>query len=293
MKRKQPRITIIDSHTGGEPTRVLVGGIPDLGSGSVAKKLKRFKSKYDWIRTSTVLEPRGSDVWVGALLCPPADESCTTGVIFYNNVGYLNMCGHCAIGVVSTLAYLRRIRSGTHRLETPVGIISTFLHKDGSVSVTNVPSYRKAKSVQLDIDGLGRVSGDVAWGGNWFYLVNAGNSPLRMNRVDQLTDIAWQFRRAVNAHGFPEVDHIEMLGPPILKRAHSRNFVLCPGGAYDRSPCGTGTMPCWPVWPPTARLRRGKSGSKKASWAVALSVNTNGWTARKASSNPPFAEMPM
>ena len=241
LKRKQPRISIVDSHTGGEPTRVVTGGAPDLGKGSIAKKMRLLKARYDWIRRATVLEPRGSDVWVGALLCPPTNEQCTTGVIFYNNVGYLNMCGHCAIGVVSTLAYLRRIRPGTHLLDTPVGIVSTVLHKDGSVSITGVPSFRKAKDVHLAIPGLGPIVGDVAWGGNWFYLVEASGSPLSMNRVPQLTEIAWQFRREINTHGFPEVDHIEMVGPPTLKRSHSRNFVLCPGGAYDRSPCGTGT----------------------------------------------------
>lgn len=237
------RVQIIDSHTGGEPTRVVIGGGPDLGPGSVADKLGVFREQHDRFRSAVVNEPRGSDVLVGALLVEPADKSCVTGVIFFNNVGPLRMCGHGTIGLVVTLAHEGRIRPGDHRIETCVGVVTATLHEDGSVSVANVPSRRKVKDAAVDVPGVGRVTGDVAWGGNWFYLVSDDVHGQELDRanVEKLTDLTWRMRRAVNAQGFPEVDHIELFGPPRTRGSHSRNFVLCPGGAYDRSPCGTGT----------------------------------------------------
>jgi 4-hydroxyproline epimerase len=187
------------------------------------------------------MEPRGSDVLVGALLCEPEDRSCAAGVIFFNNIGCLGMCGHGTIGLVATLAHLGRISAGEHRIETPVGVVTATLHDDGSVSVANVPSHRKAEAITVDVPGVGRVTGDVAWGGNWFFLVAEHGQKLDLARVDELTDFAWRIRQAVNAQGFPEIDHVELFGPPTIAGAHSRNFVLCPGKAYDRSPCGTGT----------------------------------------------------
>jgi proline racemase len=235
------RVQFIDSHTGGEPTRVVVSGGPDLGGGSMADKLNVFRGQHDRFRSAVVNEPRGSDVLVGALLVEPADKSCAAGVIFFNNVGCLGMCGHGAIGVVATLAHLGRIRTGEHRIETPVGVVTTALNQDGSVSVTNVASYRKAKGVIVDVPGASAVTGDVAWGGNWFFLVEQHGQSLEPANVEKLGDYAWRVRQAVNAQGFPEVDHVELFGPPVSSWARSRNFVLCPGGAYDRSPCGTGT----------------------------------------------------
>jgi len=248
--RASQRVKVIDSHTGGEPTRVVVSGGPDLGKGSVADRLKSFRERHDRFRAAVVKEPRGSDVLVGALLCEPQDQSCAAGVIFFNNVGYLGMCGHGTIGLIVTLAHLGRIGPGEHRLETPVGLVTATLHQDGSVSVGNVNSYRKAKgvSVTLSILSDGReaprssfVSGDVAYGGNWFFLVNEQAPALEAANIEQLTEFAWQIRQAVNAQGFPEVDHVELTAPPKGSGANSRNFVLCPGKAYDRSPCGTGT----------------------------------------------------
>lgn len=235
------RINVIDSHTGGEPTRVIVDGGPDLGQGSLAARRERFQQQFDSFRSAVVNEPRGSDVMVGAILVPPTDASCVTGVIFFNNVGYLGMCGHGTIGVVATLAHLGRIRPGEHHLETPVGVVKAALQPDGSVSVSNVPSYRAKQAFPVDVPGAGRVTGDVAWGGNWFYLVEDHGLPLARANLDALTDLAWRIRQAVNAQGCPEVDHVELFGPATLPGAHSRNFVLCPGKAYDRSPCGTGT----------------------------------------------------
>jgi 4-hydroxyproline epimerase len=235
------RVTVIDSHTAGEPTRVVVAGGPPLGAGSMAERLERLRRDYDSFRRGVVTEPRGSDVLVGALLCEPSDPACAAGVIFFNNVGYLGMCGHGAIGLVATLAHLKRIGVGHHRLETPVGTVAAALNVDGSVSVINVPSQRKAKGVTVDVPGLGEVTGDVAWGGNWFFLVKKPLWELHRCSIDDLTDKAWRIRLAVAAAGFPEVDHVELFGPPQNPGGHARNFVLCPGKAYDRSPCGTGT----------------------------------------------------
>jgi 4-hydroxyproline epimerase len=226
-------IQVVDSHTGGEPTRVVISGGPDLGRGAMAERLERFRSSHDDFRSAAVNEPRGSDVVVGALLCEPSDPTCAAGVIFFNNVGYLGMCGHGTIGLVATLAHLGRIRPGSHRVETPVGIVTATLHPDGQVSVANVPSYRKWKAVTVD-----GVTGDIAWGGNWFFLVENHGQRLERDNVEALTEYAWRLRRAVNVQ-HPEVDHVELFGP--TPTADSRNFVLCPGKAYDRSPCGTGT----------------------------------------------------
>lgn len=223
------RVRVIDSHTGGEPTRVVIDGGPDLGGGSVAEKLAVFRAQHDDFRRAVILEPRGSDVLVGALLVEPSDPSCVAGAIFFDNAACIGMCGHGTIGLVVTLAHLGRIAPGGHRIETPVGIVTATLHADGSVSLVNVPSHRKAKAVC--IDGF---TGDVAYGGNWFFLIDKHGQNLDRANVDALTDYAWRARLAVNAGGFPEVDHVILYDG-------TRNFVLCPGKAYDRSPCGTGT----------------------------------------------------
>lgn len=240
------RIHVIDSHTGGEPTRVVVQGGPDLGSGSITARLAVLHAEHDRFRSAVVNEPRGSDVWVGALLLEPTDMSCAAGVIFFNNVGYLGMCGHGTIGVVVTLAHLGRIQAGEHRIETPVGIVTAQLHESRQVSVCNVPAYRFMKNVTVPVDGHGTVTGDIAWGGNWFYLVHEHDRDLSLDRVQALTDFAWRVRQALTLFGLTgadgaEIDHIELCAPSLLPGVHSKNFVLCPGKAYDRSPCGTGT----------------------------------------------------
>lgn len=235
------KIRVLDSHTGGEPTRVVLEGGPDLGQGPLPERVARFRDRFDHYRSAIVNEPRGSDVIVGALLVPPADPTCQAGVIFFNNVGYLGMCGHGTIGLVVTLAHLGRLQPGDLRLDTPVGPVTATLHPDGSVSVANVASHRKAKAVTVDVPGIGPVTGDVAWGGNWFFLVEKHGHALELGNVEALTEFTWRIRQAVNAQGYPEIDHVELFGPPQTPGGHSRNFVLCPGKAYDRSPCGTGT----------------------------------------------------
>jgi 4-hydroxyproline epimerase len=235
------KFQIIDSHTGGEPTRVVLAGGPDLGPGPLAARRDRFQREFDRFRSAVVNEPRGSDVMVGALLVEPEDKSCAAGVIFFNNVGYLGMCGHGTIGLVVTLAFLGRLQPGEHRIETPVGAVQATLHANGEVSVANIASWRAHRAVTVEVPGFGPVTGDVAWGGNWFFLVDQHCQELALTNVDRLTDYCRRVRQAVNAHGHPEVDHVELFGPAQTAGAHSRNFVLCPGGAYDRSPCGTGT----------------------------------------------------
>jgi 4-hydroxyproline epimerase len=235
------QIRIIDSHTAGEPTRVVVSGGPELGNGTVADKLNMFRERFDTFRSAVVNEPRGSDVLVGALPTEPSDATCATGVIFFNNVGFLGMCGHGTIGLMATLAHLGRIRQGDHRIETPVGVVTATLHPGGEISVVNVPSWRAKKSVLIKVPGAGPIQGDVAWGGNWFYLVQEHGQQLSLANTERLTEFSWRVRQAVNVQGFPEVDHIELFGPAEAIGANSRSFVLCPGKAYDRSPCGTGT----------------------------------------------------
>src|SRR2546426_8219843 len=190
------RIQVIDSHTGGEPTRVVIAGGPDLGRGSMTERRERFRKHFDWFRSAVVNEPRGSDVLVGGLLCEPADSSCAAGVIFFNNVGYLGMCGHGMIGLVVTLAYLGKIKAGEHRIETPVGIVGAYLHETGEVTVNNVASYRTAKGVRVEVEGYGSMTGDVAWGGNWFFLVNHHGLKLSSRHIEELTDCAWRIRQA-------------------------------------------------------------------------------------------------
>ncbi|MFZ0292284.1 MAG: proline racemase family protein [Candidatus Sulfotelmatobacter sp.] len=240
------RVRVIDSHTGGEPTRLVVSGGPDLGSGPLEERLECFRHKHDNFRSAVVNEPRGSDVIVGALLSDPVDPACAAGVIFFNNVGYLGMCGHGTIGLIATLAYMKRIGPGQHKVETPVGTVSAVLHEGGEVTVNNVASYRSAANVAVDVPRYGEVTGDVAWGGNWFFLVRKHDMELTLGNVDELTAFTWAIRQALRKQGITgsdgrEIDHVELFGPSQRPGVDSKNFVLCPGKAYDRSACGTGT----------------------------------------------------
>ncbi|EAQ79236.1 hypothetical protein DSM3645_02133 [Blastopirellula marina DSM 3645] len=237
---------MIDSHTGGEPTRVIDQNL-DLGDGPLSQRRSVFKKKFDWIRSATCTEPRASEAMVGAILTPSTNPQATTGVIFFNNVDVLGMCGHGTIGVVATLAHLGRIKPGTHLIETPVGDVQATLHQNGEVSVRNVPSYRHQADLELNVPGYGSVVGDVAYGGNWFYLVKSPVMALNYSDRDELLRFTKAIRKTLDKQkvtGADEgrIDHIELYGQPSSEVvADSRNFVLCPGGEYDRSPCGTGT----------------------------------------------------
>jgi 4-hydroxyproline epimerase len=243
------RIPYLDSHTGGEPTR-LVENLPfAIGTGTVAEKLSRLRDEHDDFRSSVLNEPRGSDVLVGACLVSPADPTCNLGVIFFNNVGYLGMCGHGTIGVMASLAYRQKLKEGLIRIETPVGVVEATLHENrggeypNRVSVQNVPAYRHLANVPIEIDGT-IIHGDVAWGGNWFFLCHDHGQNIHMDNLEQLTGFSWQVReqlvqKDITGKDGAEIDHVELFAPSA--EADSRSFVLCPGKAYDRSPCGTGT----------------------------------------------------
>ena len=244
MSERYQKIHIIDSHTGGEPTRMVYAGFPDLGTGSMAERLDVLKNQYDHYRRGVILEPRGNDVLVGALLCKPVNPEATAGVIFFNNTGYLNMCGHGTIGLMASLAYQGKITAGVHRIETPVGDVVCTLHEDGSVSIDNVPAYRYQEKVAVEVEGLGTVVGDIAWGGNWFFLVSQKFVDINVANAEALTDITWRIRQALIAQNITgenggDIDHIELFQD--CDFADSQSFVLCPGKQYDRSPCGTGT----------------------------------------------------
>ncbi|MEZ5531299.1 MAG: proline racemase family protein [Steroidobacteraceae bacterium] len=231
-------IHVVDSHTGGEPTRLVIDGGPVL-TGPLAERVARLREHHDHFRSAVVNEPRGSDVLVGALLTTPADPGCAAGVIFFNNVGYLGMCGHGTIGTVVTLAWLGRLAPGEHRIDTPVGVVTTTLHDANTVSVRNVPAYRHAHGVRVDVEGHGTVTGDVAWGGNWFFLCEDHGCPLALANAAALAGFCERVKQALAQAGITgadgaTIDHVELSD-------EARNFVLCPGGAYDRSPCGTGT----------------------------------------------------
>ncbi len=240
------RIDIIDSHTGGEPTRVVLDGFPDLGTGPLAERRERFRREFDHWRQAIACEPRGSDTMVGALLQAPVDETACAGVIFFNNVSTLGMCGHGSIGLVRTLAHLGRIGPGRHKLETPVGTVGVELHGDGLVSIDNVESYRHAAGVRVEVPGFGTVTGDVAWGGNWFFITRDSPVALDLAHVRELTAYCEDLRLALERAGITgagggEIDHVEINDASPTTGLDGRNFVLCPGLAYDRSPCGTGT----------------------------------------------------
>lgn len=239
-------IRVIDSHTEGEPTRVIVEGAPDLGAGPTEDRLRMFRERFDRVRSAVVNEPRGSDALVGAVLLEPHSKHAAAQVIFFNNVGYLGMCVHGTIGVAKTLQHMGRIEPGRHVIETPVGDVTAELRADGMIAVENVESYRYATAAMVETEGHGRVTGDIAWGGNWFFLIENHGQELVPDRLQALTRYASDVRRSLARHALTgaaggEIDHIELFGPPRRADADSRNFVLCPGLAYDRSPCGTGT----------------------------------------------------
>ncbi|AKA81019.1 hydroxyproline-2-epimerase [Pseudomonas synxantha] len=238
------RLHVIDSHTGGEPTRLVMSGFPELHGASIAEQLEHLRTHHDQWRRACLLEPRGNDVLVGALYCAPVTPGATCGVIFFNNAGYLGMCGHGTIGLVASLHYLGLIAPGVHTIDTPVGPVAATLHEDGNVTLRNVPAYRYRRQVAVQVPGHGVVLGDIAWGGNWFFLVSDHGQALQMDNVEALTDYTWAMLKALEAQGIHGadgalIDHIELFADD--DHADSRNFVMCPGKAYDRSPCGTGT----------------------------------------------------
>ena len=259
-------LRVIDSHTGGEPTRIVIDGAPDLGKGSIAERQAVLRDQHDWVRRACVLEPRGNDVIVGALLCEPVSKDAAAGIIFFNNVGYLHMCGHGSIGLAVTLAHLGRLTPGTHTIETSVGDIQITLHDDlHTASIGNVPSYRYRAHVPVEIPGHGTVHGDIAWGGNWFFLCHDHGLDVSPSNIDALSAFAKRIRKELDDQHITgedngHIDHIELFGPPSdPKIADARSFVYCPGGAYDRSPCGTGTSATVACLAAEGKLKEGET----------------------------------
>ena len=245
------QLKVIDSHTGGEPTRTVVGwpdNLEGLDTGSLAQRKQYMAEQCDWIRSACINEPRGHDAMVGALLCKPVNPDCVAGVLFFNNVGYLSSCIHGTIGLTVTLAHMGRITTGKHKIETPIGEVVAELHQDGKVTVTNVPSYRYQANVTVDVPGHGTVVGDIGWGGNWFFLVDGSQvkcPEVRSENIAKLTEFSAALshtlaEQGITGEGGVPVDHVEIFGEPTPGVSDSRSFVLCPGLAYDRSPCGTG-----------------------------------------------------
>ena len=262
--RDLQRIQVIDSHTGGEPTRVVWGGVTEPQGNSMAEKRLNFSKELDWMRSAIVCEPRGHDAVVGAILCEPSEEDCVAGVIFFNNVGVLNGCLHGTMGLAVTLKHLGRIGEGRHRIDTPTGVVTIEVRDDGSVAVDNVRSYRYRSGVEVEVPDWGKVEGDIAWGGNWFFLAD---SPVKLRAsaagIDELTRFSMAVRRQLEVSGITGkdrgvIDHIELFGPPVDDKADGKNFVLCPGGAFDRSPCGTGTSAKLACLHASGKLKQGE-----------------------------------
>lgn len=279
-------IRVIDSHTAGEPTRVVIAGAPDLGGGPLASRAKRFAAEHDWLRGSVANEPRGHEAMVGALLVEPHEQDCVCGVIFFNNVGTLNMCIHGTIGLAATLFHIGRIGPGYHRIDTPVGVVTIRLAGDHQITVTNVPSFRKAHGVTVETPEWGPVTGDIAWGGNWFFLIDGQGPAVDPANLADLTRFTRSVRHQLELagitgdHGMP-IDHIEVFGPPADPlHADSRNFVLCPGDAYDRSPCGTGTSAKLACLHASGKLRAGdtwrQAGILDTVFSGSVSENADG-----------------
>ena len=271
-------VTVVDSHTEGEPTRVVIAGWPDPPGVSMAERRDTMRREQDQLRAAVVREPRGHDAIVGALLTRPVSPTATAGVVFFNDVGYLGMCGHGLIGVVRTLEYLGTVQPGILEIDTPVGIVTAELHADGGIIIENVPAYRHSSDIEIEVAGFGRVRGDVAYGGNWFFLTDTTAVPIAMSRVRELLAFTMAIRDALDREGISgaggaRIDHIELFGPPSREDADSRNFVLCPGVAYDRSPCGTGTSAKMAVLHARGRLALGTrwrqesiTGSRFTGW---------------------------
>lgn len=237
---------VVDSHTEGEPTRVIVEGWPQPDGRTMAERRDDLRRRHDHLRRAVVREPRGHSAIVGALLTPPVNRDSLCGIVFFNNETYLGMCGHGLIGTIRTLQYLDRLQPGHAQFDTPAGVVGASSERDGAVTITNVPARCRALDVCVDVPGLGRVTGDIAYGGNWFFITHHDSVPVRMANLTELTRVTQAIQDALNAKGIggddgEPIDHIEISAPASRPDADCRNFVLCSGGEYDRSPCGTGT----------------------------------------------------
>ena len=234
------RLSVIDSHTGGMPTRAVIDGFPELRGETAAERRDDLVRRFEHLIQAVVAGPCDNEAMVAALLVPPDSSTAAAGVIFFDKSGPIGMCGHGSIGLAHTLRALNRMEVGRHLLDTPVGSVEIECRANGAVAVSNVPSRRLESGIALQVEGVGEVTADIAYGGNTFLLVKSPAMDLRQPR-EALTSITKAILAAAHRAGHTDVDHIELYGSPTLPHARSRNFVLCPSGAYDRSPCGTGT----------------------------------------------------
>ena len=240
------KIHVIDSHTEGEATRVVLDGWPQPQGNTMLARREFMRAHQDLLRQGLILEPRGFPAMVGALLTPPVTRGAEAGVVFFNNAGYLGMCGHGLMGVVRTLNYLGRLNDGSVTIDTPAGVVSAQLTAAGEIEIENVASYCYKVGASVSVPGHGTVTGDISYGGNWFFIAEIDSEELELHRSSKLLALTQSIGDALKANGITgadgaEIDHVELSGPPARMDADSRNFVLCPGGEYDRSPCGTGT----------------------------------------------------
>lgn len=259
------RIQAIDSHTEGEPTRVVTRGLPAVPGDTMLARREWLRENLDDLRTALIHEPRGHEALVMAYLLPPATAGATVGVVFSNSLGYLNMCGHGAIGVATVLVWMGQvaIQEPVTRvvLDTPPGAVSLDVHvQDGrpkAATLENVPSFLLHRDLQVDVPGHGRHLVDIAYGGNWFAQLRAGDlppvAPRNLGKLMRFTAALRTQLENMGVRGFdPQtgieqpIDHVEVFEhrdatDPEPNTLYTRTMTLCPGWAFDRSPCGTGT----------------------------------------------------
>lgn len=249
----------IDGHTCGNPVRLVAGGGPRIKASSMFERRQKFLEDFDWIRTGLMFEPRGHDMMSGAILYPPSSDDFDVGVLYIETSGCLPMCGHGTIGTVTMAieeGLLKPATPGVARLETPAGLVTAEYTMDGdhvaSVRLTNVPSFLAAEGLEIDCPEFGRLTFDVAYGGNFYAIVEPQQNFPGVGKVpvDQLVRVSPQLRTLLNEHFdmvHPEnpeikgISHVQWTGPAADPKADARNAVFYGDKAIDRSPCGTGT----------------------------------------------------
>jgi 4-hydroxyproline epimerase len=265
----------IDGHTCGNPVRVVAGGGPALQGSTMLERRAHFLAEFDWIRTGLMFEPRGHDIMSGSILYPPTREDCDVAILFIETSGCLPMCGHGTIGTVSTMiehGLVTPKTPGTLRLDTPAGLVIANYRQEGAyveeVRLTNVPAYLHAEGLTAEVPGLGEVVVDVAYGGNFYAIVDPQAAIADMAEVSagDLLRYSPVLRRALNEkYEFrhpekPEINglsHILWTGKPTRDGATARNAVFYGDKAIDRSPCGTGTSARMAQWAAQGRLKTG------------------------------------
>lgn len=267
--------TCIDAHTCGNPVRVVAKGGPDLVGDTMIEKRRYFLDNYDWIRTGLMFEPRGHDVMSGSILYEPTRDDCDVAILFIETSGCLPMCGHGTIGTV-TVAIERGLvtprEPGVLRLDTPAGLVVAQYEQNGdhvdSVRLTNVPAFLHGTDYEVDVPELGTLKMDVAYGGNFYAIIEAQEnfrdmsdlSPGDIQRLSPLVRTLMNEKYEFVHPEHPEItglSHVLWTGAPIHAEAHARNAVFYGDKAIDRSPCGTGTSARMAHWAARGDLGKG------------------------------------